>query len=764
MSSQLKNTSKSGSLRKALICGLLSLLISPVFACDAPEESFCASFYKGIDLEGIPRVRTKVSSIKYDWGNSRPFHRIPYDNFSARWKGRFLFAEGEYEFRVNADEGIRLMLDGKLIMDHWNDRQKDVYSTQVALGTGTHLIEVEYFDSKGNAYLDVNWKLIPKGTTAYENKAPIGINLSYFSYSSAAVPFKDLIAQSGLRGVFKNGSNEPCPTQPKMSDTGYPFSLAKDCIFRFLSAFHILNDKFWPANTQPYQRGRYVLLYQGKGDIHLGWDAKNVVQKEEGRIEFDVPAPGAGIRVEVRKTEVTDPISDIHIVHLDDETTFRTQPFNEKWLDLLKPFSVIRFSAWGKVSEKVSPYSGTALSHTPNSIVLPSTAPANTGVFDNSVAVINVNGKWPRVMIDHYDGLTKTLYLKTPIDISQYGKQPTVYIHDFLNRTWASRTLPAASAQGARTGVAFETMIQLANTLNINPWITIPTAADDDFVEQLAILIKTQLKPHLKCYIEYSNETWNSRFPGYHYSEAKAKELQLEGTGPQGDAWQAYRAVEIFRVFNRVFGEQDFRENRRESRLVRVLTSQTAWLARAVRVMDWKMPNNAWPTQGEPAHKYADAWAITTYFSSSSIETLEQANMDELKIQQIDSIDSLFGSAENPGIIRQTLSKVNSRGLQLVTYEGGTHLLAPHNKSKLVSKLAEVNKNLIMTEVYKHLLKQWDSLYQEFGSEKIGIWNHYSDVSRYSKHGYWGLMQSTYQAPVTAPKYQAIKEYVLGFE
>ncbi len=93
----------------------------------------------------------------------------------------------------------------------------------------------------------------------------------------------------------------------------------------------------------------------------------------------------------------------------------------------------------------------------------------------------------------------------------------------------------------------------------------IPTAADDAFVEQLATLIKTRLKPNLKCYIEYSNENWNTRFPGFNYSEAKARQLGLTGTSPPADAWHAYRAVEIFKIFNRVFKEPDLREIERKA-------------------------------------------------------------------------------------------------------------------------------------------------------------------------------------------------------
>jgi len=454
----------------------------------------------------------------------------------------------------------------------------------------------------------------------------------------------------------------------------------------------------------------------------------------------------------------------MHIVHIDDEATFRTQPFNDKWLKLLEPYSVIRFSAWARVSDRVKVYSGPSQSYSSTSITLPDSAPAESGKFDNTVAMVNIGKKWPRVMVDHYDGSSRTLHLKTPIETSIDGNQATVYLFDFFNKSWGERNHGSNLEQASSKGIAFETMLQLANTLNIDPWITIPTAADDNFVEQLAILIKTKLNPHLKCYIEYSNETWNSKFPSYHYSAAKVKELQLTGTLREPDAWQAYRAVEIFKIFNRVFDEQDLRENRVSSRLVRILTSQPAWLARGIGVMDWKMPNNAWPTQGEPAYKYADAWAITTYFYLKSNEILEQANMEELMTEQIASIDGMFGTTSKPGIVRQTLTETTKRGLKLVTYEGGTHLLAPRKKQDLVAKLADVNKNPGMERVYKHLLNHWDLLYQEFGEKKVGVWSHYSDVSRYGKNGYWGLMQSTYQDPLISPKYLAIKKYALGLE
>lgn len=760
------------------------LPLSNVFACDAPLNKFCVDFYRGDKLNGVVVATRKAPYIKYNWKNRSPEKGLRYDYFSARWRGWFDFQDGAYEFRALADDGVRILLNGKPILDHWNYNSGDEseYYVQVSPGGGKHLVEVEYFEATGNARLEVGWKLqstdisisdsiIESKTVASFNttrtsrdisKAPLGANLYGFSYSSPTVPFKDLLKQSGDVEVLKQNSNEKCPEQPSFNKQGYPNSLPSGCIIRIRSVFHIRTDDFWPRDTPPYQPGRYVLLYHGQGKIRLGWDAKNVVYQHDGRIEFDVPNPKDGIQLEITFMKWNDPIRDIHIVHSSDESTFMGQPFNEKWLAILQPFQVLRFMDWGAVSVNRSVFQAEAIAHTSQTITLPKSAPGNDGAFTDMVAMLNVNGKWPRILIDRYDGGTRTLHLSTPIETS--GKQPTINIYDFLNRTWAERALPnilgQASARASEKGVAFETMIQLANILNVDPWINIPTAADDRFVEALAVLVKKKLKPNLKCYIEYSNETWNFGLPGYHYAEAKARKLGLSGTWIPADAWQAYRAVEVFKIFNRVFKEPDIKEHRKNSRLIRVLTSQTAWLDRAKKVMEWRMPNKEWPTQGIPAYKYADAWAVTTYFYLNKGQSLEALTIDELFRVQIENIRSLFGNALKPGLIRQILAETKKRNLQLIAYEGGTHVLAPQTNKALIAKVAQINKDPRMKDVYTELLKQWDAIYQEFGSSAVGVMNHYSDISRYGKWGYWGLLQSTYQDPATAPRYQAIIDYV----
>ena len=787
------------------VCALLNLALAPAYACNAPDGHFCVDFFRGTELQGLPQTLSKAPYIKYAWANRSPTRGIPYDNFSARWRGRFEFAEGEYEFRLLADDGARILLDGQIVLDHWDDAQGLEHRAQITPGAGTHLVEVEYFEALGTAKLEADWKVIssasstdsvahtsvatnkdkaekepatlkqslpaiaplkasafkPEAISRNNNKPALGINLSLFAYYSSSVPFKDLMMQNGEMGVYQKGSKERCRQPVSFDVDGYPRGVPTDCVLRIWLAFHIHGDDFWPKDVPAYLPGRYALTYQGKGRVELGWDAKNVTAKGVGRIEFDVPSPNAGIQIEATQIDAANPLRDMHVIHISDEATYQQQPFNERWLDILKPFSVLRFKDWGRLDENISVYNGKAISHTSTRITLPSNAPSEDAAFnDHMVALVNADDKWPRVFVERYDGKSRTLFLKTPIETSKSGAQPTVTVYDFANMAWAKRAIPTTLGQTSSKGLAFETMLQLANILDADPWITVPTAADDDFVEKLASLIKSRLKPGLKCYVEYSNETWNFDYPGYHYSEAKVKQLGLTGTVVPADAWHPYRAVEIFKIFNRVFGEADFREARPQSRLVRVLTSQTAWFDRAKAVMDWQMPGKAWPTEGQPAHRYADAWASTAYFGIKGNKTLEQASMDELIDMQIEDINSMFGSASQPGILRKLLAEAQKRRLQFITYEAGAGMLAPPGRQDLVAKAARSNLDPNMRQVYATMLDHWSALYREYGADSVGVWTQYYDVGRYASYGYWGLLQSTYQDPMTVPKFRAFIDYV----
>ena len=77
---------------------------------------------------------------------------------------------------------------------------------------------------------------------------------------------------------------------------------------------------------------------------------------------------------------------------------------------------------------------------------------------------------------------------------------------------WSDRSHATDATQGTANGVAWEYVIDLANATNKDIWINIPEGATDDYVKQLATLLKNNLNPGLHVYVEYSNELWNGSF------------------------------------------------------------------------------------------------------------------------------------------------------------------------------------------------------------------------------------------------------------
>lgn len=101
--------------------------------------------------------------LDYNWGAGGPMG-APADNWSARWVGQFRFDGGNYTFYAQAEDGVRLSIDGLLVLNKWGDGYGEVRNRFAGVGAGEHTIVVEYFDRSGNAQLRAWWVKDP--TTA----------------------------------------------------------------------------------------------------------------------------------------------------------------------------------------------------------------------------------------------------------------------------------------------------------------------------------------------------------------------------------------------------------------------------------------------------------------------------------------------------------------------------------------------------------------------------------------------------------------------
>lgn len=97
--------------------------------------------------------------IEYDWGSGNPGYSMGNDTFQIRWTGKIVPRYSEaYTFYLNADDGVRLWVNGTQIIDSWSNGSSERTSSTVMLAADTPVdIVVEYYENSGNAKVSLSW-------------------------------------------------------------------------------------------------------------------------------------------------------------------------------------------------------------------------------------------------------------------------------------------------------------------------------------------------------------------------------------------------------------------------------------------------------------------------------------------------------------------------------------------------------------------------------------------------------------------------------
>ncbi len=117
-------------------------------------------YYNNQTLSGSPTLRRNDPSINFNWGQSSPDASIPADHFSVRWTRTVYLNAGTWRFTATADDGVRLWVDGSLLIDRWVNQPSSTYTADITLGAGNHTIRMEYYDNTVNAVAQLSYSTI----------------------------------------------------------------------------------------------------------------------------------------------------------------------------------------------------------------------------------------------------------------------------------------------------------------------------------------------------------------------------------------------------------------------------------------------------------------------------------------------------------------------------------------------------------------------------------------------------------------------------
>jgi hypothetical protein len=470
----------------------------------------------------------------------------------------------------------------------------------------------------------------------------MGMNLGYLSYYMPDWVFVDAFKASQVKDGFPwdvvGGSGTPA-----LDPQGYP---------KGLSAGQAVSTIMLRATGGHYPGGVYTLLFEGDGDVQLGFDAEPITVTHGGsgvmsRV-FTVKPTSEGIQVRIVRSNPNNHVRNIRVFmpgFANGGTTF-----HPTFVERLRPFSVLRFMDWTRTNHN-----------------------------------------------------------------------PTV--------RWADRTQPGYRSQASTKGVAWEYAIELCNATGKDAWVCLPHAADDDYVRNLATLLRDKLSPGLKVHIEYSNEVWNGAF-------TQRKFVESAGAAAGRNWIQQYvaRAVQIFRIFETTFGGR--------SRLVRVIAGQSDNSGVCKQSID-ALPAGA-----------ADALSIAPYFGGHLGNAKNAATTSAMTVDQVlNACATDLANRRTHVVTHATMAK--AAGLQLVAYEGGQHLAgvgAATEDARLTAVMIAANRHPRMKQLYAEYLAMWKA-------EGGALFCAYSFCYVPQKWGSWGALE--WQDQTGAPKYDALVEAAL---
>lgn len=351
-----------------------------------------------------------------------------------------------------------------------------------------------------------------------------------------------------------------------------------------------------------------------------------------------------------------------------------------------------------------------------------------------------------------YDASNPPLFTRAFIDhVKRFG---TLRFMDWLRTnnnpatSWDTRTDPRRVHTNSRAGVPWEHIVALANQTGQDVWINVPVAATDDYVQQLARLLKEQLHPAIRIYVEYSNEVWNGQFKQYGTNKALATEevtaranSPLAYDGSRDPNQWAYRRIakrgkEISDIFRATFGDAAMM-----SRVRPVFATQV------VNPYASELGLNFIAAVYGPPSRYFYAMAGAPYFNLGQQQRVDGLNTEQVLQAMEQSVNDL------PRInqFEKNQALASWYGLPWLAYEGGADSFG----SGSIDAKMDANLDPRMQGLCQRYLDVW---YRAGG--QLFMWFNAGAGNWSTPYGAWEL--TTDLAITDTPKIRCMDEALTG--
>jgi alpha-D-xyloside xylohydrolase len=158
------------------------------------QPGLAVQYFAGVDFEK-PAGKTVDTKLEHNWPGPPLANPPPglagFDNFSARWEGTLTAPEdGEYELGLEYDDGVRLFVDGTLLIDDWSFGAKRFRSAKLSLAKGRPAaLKVEFHQGGQTRYVRFGWRTPSEARALIER--PKTLDNSMVTYLPAGADWYD---------------------------------------------------------------------------------------------------------------------------------------------------------------------------------------------------------------------------------------------------------------------------------------------------------------------------------------------------------------------------------------------------------------------------------------------------------------------------------------------------------------------------------------------------------------------------------------------
>ena len=186
------------------------------------QPGLIGEYYTGTNFER--KVFTRVDpQLNFNWEGGSPGPSMPHSYYSIRWMGKLLApATGEYKFFAKVDDGIRVWVGGKKVVESWQLNDSQHFSGSIVLKAGTlYDLRIDYFNDRHGGEIQLFWQR-PGGNRAVMNRFDaLGepITAQYFFQKTTVIdppkiPAKPVVKKPLITTNLPKATPKPVPARP----------------------------------------------------------------------------------------------------------------------------------------------------------------------------------------------------------------------------------------------------------------------------------------------------------------------------------------------------------------------------------------------------------------------------------------------------------------------------------------------------------------------------------------------------------------------